>query len=57
MAYEVEGVRAGGKPKKTWRKVTEKDCQTGQLYKEDAMDRGKCRKLKMFITVIKTGCE
>ena len=39
MDYEVEGVR--DRPKKTSGEVTEKDCQTRQLYKEDAMDRRK----------------
>jgi len=43
--YEVEGVRPRGRPKKTWSEVTEKDCQTWQMCKEDAMDRRKCRKL------------
>jgi len=41
MDYEVEGVRPRGRPKKTWSKVTEKDCETRQICKEDAMD---CRK-------------
>ena len=31
MEYEVEGPRPRGKPKRTWRQVIEKDCQTGQL--------------------------
>jgi len=43
--YEVEGVRPRGKPKKTWIEVTEKDCQTWQICKEDAVDRSKWRKL------------
>ena len=37
MNYEVEGVRPRGRPMKTWSEVTEKDYQTRQLCKEDAM--------------------
>jgi len=43
--YELQGVRPTDRPMKTWSKVTEKDCQTRQLHKEDAMDRKKWRKL------------
>jgi len=39
MKYEVEGTRLRGRPKKTWRKIVEKDCQVRQLNREDAMDR------------------
>jgi len=45
LDYEVEGVRSRGRPKKTWSGVTEKDCQTRQLCREDAMDNRKCIKL------------
>ena len=45
MDYEVEGVRPRGGPEKTWTEVIEKDWQTGQIGKEDAMDRRKWRKL------------
>ena len=45
--FEVEGVRPRGRPKKTWSKVIEKDCHTRQIYKEDAMD---CRKWRKLIT-------
>ena len=31
MEYEVEGPRPRGRPKKTWRKVVEKDCQARKL--------------------------
>ena len=44
MDYEVEGVRPGGRPNKTWSEVIEKDCQFGQICKEDSMDRRKWRK-------------
>jgi len=37
--YEVEGARSRGIPKKTWRKIVEKDCQACKLNKEDALDR------------------
>jgi len=43
--FEVEGVRARGRPKKTWSEVIEKDRQTPQLCKEDAVDSTKWRKL------------
>ena len=45
--YEVESVTSRGRSKKTWSKVTEKDCRTRQICKEDAMDWMKRRKLKM----------
>jgi len=45
LGYEVEGVRCRGRPKKTWSEVIKKECQTKQLYKEDAMNRRKWRKL------------
>jgi len=32
-------------PKKTWREVVQKDCQARNLNKEDAMDRGRWKKL------------
>jgi len=35
----VEGARSRGRPKKTWRKIVEKDCQARKLNREDAMDR------------------
>jgi len=45
MEYEVEGSRARGRPKRTWREVVQKDCQAHKFNKEDAMDRGRCKKL------------
>jgi len=45
MEYEVEGPRPIGRPKRTWRKVVERDCQAHKLNKEDAMDRSRWRKL------------
>jgi len=34
----LEGARLRGRPKKTWREIVEKDCQTRGLNREDAMD-------------------
>jgi len=45
MEYEVEGSRLRGKPKRTWRQVVQKDCQARNLNREDAMDRGRWKKL------------
>jgi len=39
--FEMEGVRPRGRPKKTCSEVTEKDCQTRQICKEDDMNRRK----------------
>ena len=36
--YEVHGVRPRDRPKKIWSEVTEKDCQTPQLCKNDDMN-------------------
>jgi len=43
--YEVEGSRPGGRSKRTWREVVQKDCEARKLNKEDAMDCGRWRKL------------
>ena len=42
--YEMEGARPRGRPKKTWRKIVEKDCQVRGLNREDAMDRSRWMK-------------
>jgi len=44
MEYEVEGARPRGRPKKTWRKIVEKDCQARKLHREYAMNRNRWRK-------------
>jgi len=49
MEYEVEGSRPRDRPKRTWRQVVQKDCQTRNLNREDAVDHGRWKKL------IKTG--
>jgi len=41
MDYKVEDIRSGGRPKKTCIEVVEKDCQTRQLNKKDAIDCSK----------------
>ena len=45
MQYEVEGSRPRGRPKRTWREVVQKDCQARNLNTDDAMDRGRWKKL------------
>jgi len=44
MEYEVKGARPRGRPKKTWTKIVEKDCQARKLKREDAMNRNRWRK-------------
>jgi len=34
-----------GRPKRTWREVVQKDCQTCKLNRKDAIDRSRWRKL------------
>ena len=38
VEYEVEGARPGGRPKKTWTEIVEKDHQAHGLNREDPMD-------------------
>jgi len=38
--YATESVKQG-----TWKRVVQKDCQARNLNKEDAMDRGRWKKL------------
>jgi len=45
MEYEVQGSRLRGRPKRTWKKVVQKDCQARILNKENAMDRDRWKKL------------
>jgi len=45
MEYEVEDSRPRGRLKRTWREVVRKDCQVRNLNREDAMDRGRWKKL------------
>jgi len=41
MEYEADGTRPRGRPKKTWKEIVEKDCQTGKLNREDVMDHNR----------------
>ena len=50
MEYEAKGSRPRGRPRRTWNEVVQKDCQARNLNKENAMDRGRWKKL------IKIGC-
>jgi len=45
MECEVEGSRPRGRPKRTRKEVVQEDCQARNLNKEDAMDRGRWKKL------------
>jgi len=45
MKYQAEGYRPRGRPKRTWTEVVQKDCQARNLNWEDAMDRGRWKKL------------
>jgi len=45
VEHEVEGSRPRGRPKRTWREVVQKYCQAGKLNREDAIDRGRRKKL------------
>jgi len=56
MEYEVEGARPRGRPKKTWRKIVEKDCKAYGLNREDAMHRSRWRK-QTGIFDVHDGCE
>ena len=48
MAYEVEGSRPRGRPKRTWREVVEKNCQARKLNKEDDVDHSSSRWRKLI---------
>jgi len=45
MEYEVKGSRPRGRPKRTWREIVQKDCHARNLNRDDAMDRGRWKKL------------
>ena len=45
MEYEVEGSRPRGRQNRMWKEVVQKDCQARNLNKEDAMYRGRWKKL------------
>jgi len=41
----VEGSGPRGRPNRAWKEVVQKLCQARNLNKEDAMDRGRWKKL------------
>ena len=43
LAYEVDGLRRRGRPKKTWKKQVEEELKKIGLRKEDAPNRAKWR--------------
>jgi len=45
MEYEDQGPRPRGRPKTTWREVVQENWQACKMNEEDAMDRGKWRKM------------
>ena len=45
IAYELEGSRPRGRPKRTRREVLQTDCQAHNFNREDAMDRSRWKKL------------
>ena len=45
MEYEVKGSRPRGRPKKEMERGCAKYCQARNLNREDAMDRGRWKKL------------
>jgi len=45
MENIVEGSRARGRPKRTWIEVVQRDCKARVLSWEDAMNRGRWRRL------------
>jgi len=45
MKWRPEGSRPKSRPKRTWTKVVHKESQARKVYREDAMDRSRRRKL------------
>jgi len=39
LGEEMYGARPRGRPKNTWTKIMQKDCQARELNREDAVDR------------------
>ena len=56
MEYEVVGSIPRGKPKRTWLEVVQRDCKVRGLSKDDAMVRGRWRKMIRMVDEQK-GCE
>jgi len=60
IAYEVEGPRPRGRPKRTWREVVKEDCQVCKMNREDAIDHCKWRKMIKDVRLLsddQDGCE
>ena len=45
LEFEVEAARPRCSPKRTWRKVVQRDCQACKLNREDAVDHIRRQKL------------
>jgi len=56
MEYEVVGSRSRGRPKRTWLEVVQRDCQVRGLSRDDAMVRGRWRRLIRMVDE-QEGCE
>ena len=56
MEYEVVGSRPRGRPKRTWLEVVQRDCQVHGVSRDDAMIRGRWRKMIMMVEE-QEGCE
>ena len=56
MEYEVVGSRPRGRPKRTWLEVVQRDCQVRALSKDDAVVRGRWRKMIRMVDE-QEGCE
>ena len=54
--YEVVGSRPRGRPKRTWLEVVQGDCQVRGLSKDDAIVRGRWRKMIRIVDEHE-GCE
>ena len=53
---KVVGSRPRGRPKRTWLEVVQRDCQVRGLSKDDAMVRGRWRKMIRMVNE-QEGCE
>ena len=56
MEYEVVGSRPRGRPKRTWSEVVQRDCQVCGLSRDDAMVRGRWRRMIRMVDE-QEGCE
>ena len=56
MEYAVMGSRPTGRPKRPWLEVVQRDCQVRGLSKDDAVVRGRWRKMIRIVDE-QEGCE